>query len=46
MGPLKREEKFMAIIFMVILVLWITGTLTHIDATLTALVGLSLLFNF
>lgn len=46
MGPLKREEKFMAIIFMVILVLWITGTLTHIDATLTALVGLSLLLIF
>ncbi|MDD3224487.1 MAG: anion permease [Clostridium sp.] len=43
MGPLKKEEKFMTAIFILILLLWVTQTLTGIDATLTALVGLSLL---
>lgn len=43
MGPLKREEKFMTIIFIVVLLLWVTGTFTHINATLTALIGLTLL---
>lgn len=43
MGPLKKEEKFMTAIFVLILVLWITETVTGINATLTALIGLSLL---
>ena len=46
MGPIKRNEKFMALVFIVILLLWVTGTLTNINATLTALIGLSLLLIF
>jgi len=46
MGPLKKQEKFMILVFIVILLLWVTGSFTHIDATLTALIGLSLLLIF
>ncbi|MBU3101666.1 MULTISPECIES: anion permease [Clostridium] len=45
MGPLKRSEKFMALIFVIVLILWVTGTITNIDATLTAFIGLSLLLT-
>lgn len=43
MGSLKKNEKYMLFIFVIVLLLWVTGTITHIDATLTALIGLSLL---
>ncbi|MCI1967927.1 anion permease [Clostridium luticellarii] len=43
MGPLTKEEKYMALIFIITLLLWVTGTITKIDATLTAFIGLSLL---
>lgn len=46
MGPLKKQEKFMILVFIVILFLWVTGSFTHINATLTALIGLSLLLIF
>ncbi|VDG17648.1 anion permease [Lactobacillus curieae] [Lactiplantibacillus mudanjiangensis] len=43
MGALSLPEKFMAGIFIVALLLWVTGSLTGIDATLTAFIALSLL---
>jgi DASS family divalent anion:Na+ symporter len=46
MGPLSRNEKAMAFIFIITLFLWVTGTITKIDATLTAFIGLSLLLLF
>ncbi|KHD34143.1 2-oxoglutarate translocator [Clostridium acetobutylicum] len=46
MGPMKKDEKLMSIVFVIILFLWITGSLTKIDATLTAFIGLSLLLIF
>ncbi|WP_297633088.1 anion permease [uncultured Clostridium sp.] len=46
MGPMKREEKFMALIFVIVLVLWATSTLTGLDSTLTGFIGLSLLLLF
>ncbi len=46
MGPLKRNEKFMTLVFVMVLLLWVTGTITHVNATLTALIGLSFLLIF
>ncbi|WP_239984768.1 anion permease [Sporolactobacillus pectinivorans] len=43
MGPLSKSEKSMLFCFIVILILWITGSLIGVDATVTALIGLSLL---
>lgn len=43
MGPLKREEKFMMAVFFLVLSLWIFGDKLAIDATTTALIGLSVL---
>lgn len=43
MGALSLPEKFMAGIFVIALLLWVTGSLTGIDATLTAFIALSLL---
>ncbi|MBM7607276.1 DASS family divalent anion:Na+ symporter [Lysinibacillus composti] len=43
MGPLKREEWYMIGIFIILLVLWIFGSNFHLDATITAFIGLSLL---
>ncbi|MGL5577356.1 MAG: anion permease [Sarcina sp.] len=46
MGPMKREEKLMAVVFVIVLILWATSTLTHLDSTLTGFIGLSLLLLF
>lgn len=46
MGPLKKQEKCMILVFAIILLLWITGSFTRIDPTLTAFIGLSLLLIF
>ncbi|URZ16472.1 anion permease [Clostridium felsineum] len=46
MGPMKTNEKLMALVFTIILILWVTGSLTKVDATLTAFIGLSLLLVF
>jgi len=43
MGPISRQEKMMTGIFILALVLWMTGTITNIDATLTAFIALSLI---
>ncbi|KGR84276.1 anion permease [Lysinibacillus odysseyi] len=43
MGPLKRDEWYMIGIFILLLVLWIFGSNFHLDATVTAFIGLSLL---
>lgn len=43
MGPLKTSEKFMLLVFILILVLWIFGKKLGIHSTTTALVGLSVL---
>lgn len=43
MGKISLAEKFMIGIFIVALILWITGSFINIDATLTAFIALSLL---
>ncbi|MFE8701531.1 anion permease [Cytobacillus sp. FJAT-54145] len=43
MGPLKKSEWSMISVFVLILGLWIFGSKINIDATTTALIGLSVL---
>jgi len=43
MGPLTREEKLVFGIFALALLLWITGSVSHIEATVVALLGLGLM---
>lgn len=43
MGPLKKSEWSMIMVFLLILALWIFGGKLGIDATTTALIGLSVL---
>lgn len=43
MGIMSKSEKFMVGIFLIALILWILGSVIHIDATLTAFIALSLL---
>ncbi len=43
MGPFKKSELSMVIVFLLVLVLWIFGGSFNIDATTTALIGLSVL---
>ncbi|SPN73361.1 Inner membrane protein ybhI,transporter, divalent anion:Na symporter (DASS) family,Sodium:sulfate symporter transmembrane region [Chlamydia serpentis] len=43
MGPLKKEEKTILMIFILLVVLWTFGDLLRISATTAALIGLSLL---
>ncbi|MGL4009306.1 anion permease [Staphylococcus nepalensis] len=43
MGKISMPEKFMIVIFIIALTLWVTGSLIQIDATLTAFIALSLL---
>lgn len=43
MGKISLAEKFMIGIFIVALILWITGSFINIDATLTAFIALSIL---
>ena len=43
MGPMKRTEKIMLFVFILTLVLWVTGELTKIDATVIALLGVSVM---
>ncbi len=43
MGPVKKEEFYMLGVFFIILGLWIFGDKLAIDATTTALIGLSIL---
>lgn len=46
MGKMKKDEILMALIFIIVLVLWVLGSLINIDPTLTAFIGLSLLLIF
>ena len=43
MGPMKRAEKVMLVVFILILALWVTGEWNKIDATAVALVGVSIM---
>jgi len=43
MGPMKRAEKVMLIVFILILALWVTGEWNKIDATAVALVGVAIM---
>ncbi|OWP36406.1 anion permease [Limosilactobacillus fermentum] len=43
MGKMNLPEKLMAVIFIIALVLWMTGSLTKIDASLAAFLTLGLL---
>ena len=46
LGPATRQEKTLAVIFLIVLALWILGDTIKLDATITALVGLSLMLIF
>jgi DASS family divalent anion:Na+ symporter len=43
MGPMKRNEKTMLFVFLLILALWVTGEWNKIDATVVALIGVSVM---
>ncbi|MGC5326070.1 anion permease [Brevibacillus sp. SYSU BS000544] len=43
MGPMKKSEFYMLAVFFLVLVLWIFGEAWKIDATTTALIGLSVI---
>ena len=46
MGAISRDEKVVCGTFALALVLWVTGSITHIDATVVALLGLALMLLF
>lgn len=43
LGPLKREEKILLLVFIVVVILWITAKLHGIDPTVIALLGIAFL---
>ena len=43
MGPWKRTEKTMLVVFLLILVLWATSEWNKIDATIVALIGIGVM---
>jgi DASS family divalent anion:Na+ symporter len=43
MGPMTRNEKLMLFVFLLILVLWVTGEWSKLDATVVAFVGVSIM---
>ncbi|MEM4478076.1 MAG: anion permease [Candidatus Korarchaeum sp.] len=46
MGPATRQEKVLAVIFLIVLALWILGDRMNLSATVTALAGLALMLIF
>ncbi|MEM3739806.1 MAG: DASS family sodium-coupled anion symporter [Candidatus Korarchaeum sp.] len=46
MGPATRQEKVLAVIFPIVLALWILGDRMNLSATVTALAGLALMLIF
>ena len=46
MGEITRDEWVVLGTFALALVLWLTGSLTHIEATVVALLGLGLMILF
>lgn len=43
MGPMKRGEKVLLFVFVMLLALWATASMTHLNATLIAFMGLCVL---
>jgi DASS family divalent anion:Na+ symporter len=43
LGPLTRDEKILLVVFVVVVILWITAKLHGIDATVIALLGIAFL---
>lgn len=43
MGPVSRNEKFLLVVFIMLLGLWATTSITKLDTTLIAFMGLSIL---
>lgn len=43
MGPMGRNEKLMLFVFLLILILWVTGEWSKINATVVAFVGVSIM---
>lgn len=43
LGPLKREEKILLVVFVAVVILWITARFHGIDSTVIALLGISTL---
>ena len=43
MGSMKRDEKVMLWVFLLILTLWVTAEWTNLDATIVAFVGVSIM---
>ncbi len=41
LGPLKRDEKILLVVFVAVVILWISAKLHGIDSTVIALVGIS-----
>jgi len=41
LGPLSRDEKILLVVFVVVVILWITAKLHGIDSTVIALLGIS-----
>jgi len=41
LGPLKRDEKVLLVVFITVVILWITAKLHGIDSTVIALLGIS-----
>lgn len=41
LGPLKRDEKILLVVFVTVVILWITAKLHGIDSTVIALLGIS-----
>ncbi|HWR30102.1 MAG TPA: DASS family sodium-coupled anion symporter, partial [Negativicutes bacterium] len=41
MGPMRREEKWLLVIFSAALILWATSQFTRLDATLVAMIAVS-----
>ncbi|MDR3561442.1 MAG: DASS family sodium-coupled anion symporter [Negativicutes bacterium] len=46
MGPVTRKEWIAVTIFLIVLVLWMTGGSTKLDATVVGFIGLSLMILF
>ena len=43
MGPMKRSEKILLFVFLLILALWVTSELHDLDATVVALIGVGVM---
>jgi len=43
MGPMKRSEKTLLVVFLIILGLWVTSEWNQLDATVVALVGVGIM---